>query len=177
MCTIQSDGQGVCEARRGGSSRSFALLLLVLLPLLPGCVVPSSYCCDGCKAKPPSSDQIVGIWLGYTEDELQFFRLDLHSDFTGCCASVYLPDTSLHQYGVHCYRIESWESKEGRLTFRLTAGDARAEPIFLKGTTSGHLMNLEVGGANWSRKLLLRPEANFTVPYGETKREVELIGK
>lgn len=157
-----------------------AFLLLLLLSVLPGCHSPISRTiplASQKKANPPTVDEVIGEWLGYTEDELQFYRLDLRPDFTGYCASVYLPDTSLRGDGVRLYRIERWELKERQLTFRLSAVDAWAEVITLKGTATGHLMNLEVGGAGWKRKLLLRPEANFTTPYRETKERVERVQK
>lgn len=157
-----------------------AFVLLVLLSVLPGCHSPTSRTIplvSQKKANPPTVDRVIGVWLGYTEDELQFYRLDLRPDFTGYCASVYLPDTSLHDDGVRLYLIDRWELKEGRLTFRLSAVDTGAEVITLKGETTGHLMNLEVGGAGWRRKLLLRPEANVTTPYRETKERVESAQK
>lgn len=156
-----------------------AFVLLVLLSVLPGCHSPTSRTIpllSQKKASPPTVDRVIGVWLGYTEDELQFYRLDLRPDFTGYCASVYLPDTSLPD-GVRLYRIERWELKERQVTFRLSAVDAWAEVITLKGAATGHLMNLEVGGVGWRRKLLLRPEANVTTPYRETKERVESAQK
>ncbi len=153
-----------------------AFVLLVLLSVLPGCHSPTSRTipiASQKKANPPTVEDVVGVWLGYTEDELQFYRLDLRPDFTGYCASAYLPDTTLHDDGVRLSRIERWELKERQLTFRLSTVDAGAEVITLKGTATGHLMNLEVGGVGWKRKLLLRPEANVTTPYRETKERVE----
>lgn len=158
--------------------RSLAVfVLLALLSVLPGCQSPTWRTiplASQKKAKPPTTDRVVGVWLGYTEDELQFFRLDLRPDFTGYCASMYLPDTSL-PHDVRLYRIEKWELKEQHLTFRVSAVDAGAEAISLKGETTGHLMNLEVGGAGWRRKLLLRPEANVTIPSQETKQRTESV--
>lgn len=154
-----------------------AFLLLVLLSVLPGCHSPTSRTiplASQKKAKPPTVDRVIGVWLGYTEDELQFYRLDLRSDFTGYCASMYLPDTIL-PHDVCLYRIEKWELKEGRLTFRVSAVDTEAEVITLKGETTGHLMNLEVAGVGWRRKLLLRPEANVTIPFRDTKQRVERV--
>lgn len=154
-----------------------AFALLVALSILPGCHSPTSRTiplASQKKAKPPTTERVIGVWLGYTEDELQFFRLDLRTDFTGYCASMYLPDTSL-PHDVRLYRIDEWELKEQRLTFRVSAVYVGAEAISLKGETTGHLMNLEVGGAGWKRKLLLRPEANVTIPFQETKQRVERV--
>jgi hypothetical protein len=89
--------------------------LLVALAILPGCNSPTSRTIplvSQRKAGPPTADRVMGVWLGYTEDELQFVRLDLRPDFTGYCASVYLPDTRL-PHDVRLYRIEKRGTKGG----------------------------------------------------------------
>jgi hypothetical protein len=59
------------------------------------------------------------------------------------------------------------------ITFDLVP--VNGEPIYLTGHTTGHTMNLEVGGKSlkWKRKLTLRSEKNFLIPNRDTKEAIE----
>src|ERR1700684_1237579 len=60
------------------------------------------------RATPPTAKDLVGVWIGFDNDQLTFTRLDLRSDSTGFCARVSPTDTILHDQGVHLYRITKW---------------------------------------------------------------------
>ncbi|SPE55744.1 hypothetical protein SBV1_230024 [Verrucomicrobia bacterium] len=110
--------------------------------------------------------------MGYASD-YDFYRLDLRSDFTGYCAHVSPPTSSLHEYGVEAYRITHWDLKGWELTFTLVPADTKAEGIYLKGRAeSFDVLRLEVGGTtnDWSRKLVLYSEEQTRVSNEERRR-------
>src|SRR5277367_6132151 len=63
---------------------------------------------DAKKAIPPKPEDLIGVWIGFDDDELVFSRLDLRSDFTGYLARVSPSDTILHDDGVYAYRVTKW---------------------------------------------------------------------
>ena len=114
-----------------------------------GCVktLPAWLQCGGSKlARAPTVQEVAKTWVGYTGDELMFVRLELHTNGTGRCAHVYLPDTCLHECGVKEYWISRWELKNWYISFHIEPATTNSWPIYLKGTSSGHIMELEVGG-------------------------------
>jgi hypothetical protein len=127
------------------------------------------------KARPPKPADVVGVWIGFTEDELDFYRLDLRRDFTGYCASVSPPDTVLHEQGVDTYRINSWWLNGWALDIKLVPLGTKAEAIFLRGRYDGFTLQLEVGGTDgsWKRRLVLRPEPRTAAPNRETKQAID----
>ncbi|MBT3375121.1 MAG: hypothetical protein HN742_31120 [Lentisphaerae bacterium] len=162
-------------------TRIKTLLMCFAITGLSGCVLPlpSSTWCDGCWARPPTIQDVAKTWVGYTGDELAFFRLELMTNGTGRCASVHLPDTVPYQYGVNAYRVTRWRLKDFQVTLDLEPASTNSEPIYLKGSTSGHTMNMEVGSTalGWSRELVLRLEDNFTIPNRDTKRAIEEMAR
>lgn len=126
------------------------------------------------QARPPKAADLVGVWVGFTEDELDFYRLDLRRDLTGYCASVSPPDTILHEHGVDTYRITSWRLSGWALDFQLVPLSAKAEGIFLRGRYDAFTLQLEVGGtdSSWKRNLVLRPESRIAAPNRETKQAI-----
>lgn len=157
------------------------ILVLPVAAILTGCVfpLPSSLWCDGSKAGPPTVEQVANTWVGYTNDELMFFRLELNTNGSGRCAFVHLPDTCLYEYGVKKYSIRKWGLDSGRIEFELQPTSTKDWPIYLKGMASGHMMHLEVGApdGSWSRKLVMRPEGNFLVPNRDTKEAMDGIAQ
>jgi len=125
------------------------------------------------RAKPPEPADLIGVWIGFTEDELGFYRLDLRPDFTGYCAFVAPPDTILHVQGVRTYRVKSWRLNGWALETDLVPLGAKAA-IFLRGRYDGFALQLNVGGmGSWQRKLVLRPESRAVIPNRETKQAIE----
>jgi hypothetical protein len=60
------------------------------------------------RATPPTAKELVGVWVGFDNDELTFTRLDLRADSAGFCARLSPADTILHHQGVHLYRVTEW---------------------------------------------------------------------
>jgi hypothetical protein len=126
------------------------------------------------RPRKPQPADLIGVWIGITEDELNFYRLDLRPDLTGYCASAFLPDAVLHEQAVHTYRVNSWHLNGWALDIKLAPLDVKAENIFLRGRYDGFTLQLKVGGTDgsWERKLVLRPESRITIPNSETKEKI-----
>jgi hypothetical protein len=127
------------------------------------------------RPTPPKPADLVGVWVGFTEDELGFYRLDLRPDFTGYCASVSPPNTILHEQGVNTYRVNSWRLSGWALETKLVPVGTKPESIFLRGSYDRFTLQLKVGGidGSWKRKLVLRPESSIAIPNRETKQAIE----
>lgn len=158
---------------------SYALFAVVCLVLLLGCVLPTSLTCDGCKARPPKPEELVGVWIGFDEDELDFCRLDLRADTTGYCARVSPADTVLNEYGVEAYRVTHWTADDWKFIVSLTPLTTNAEPIYLRGHCYRPSLSLEVGGANgkWKRKLALYRESRIDGANRETRSKIRELEK
>ncbi len=131
-------------------------------------------------ARPPKPEQLVGVWIGFDEDQLNFTRLDLRADATGFCVRVSPADTSLHDYGVEGYRVAKWTMDNWKFNTTLTPATTNAEPVFLRGRYSIGSLRLEIGGSNgrWKRELLLFRESRLDGANQETKQKIkELEGR
>jgi hypothetical protein len=130
------------------------------------------------KARPPKAEDLVGVWIGFWEDE-EFTRLDLRADFTGYCAYVAPPHSITHQYGVHVYRVTRWDVDGWKFNISLTPIDFRDESIYLKGRVGYDALRLEIGGANrkWKEEVILRQESRIKTSNLETKTKIEEVEK
>lgn len=149
-------------------SAVFALLGTVLLG-----VVVAAKSTDK-KAAPPKPEELVGVWIGFWEDE-EFTRLDLRADSTGYCAYVAPPESSAHPYGVSVYRVTRWSLDGWKLNVTLAPMDSHAESVYLKGYASFLALHLEIGGTSrkWKEKVVLRKESRMQVSNLETKTKME----
>ena len=131
------------------------------------------------KARPPKPEQLVGVWIGFDSDELEFTRLDLRPDFTGYCARVSPADTILHEYGVAGYRVTKWGVDEWKFIISLASTTTNAEPIYLRGRYNGFSLRLEVGGTNgrWKRDLVLHRESRMDGANQETRNKIKELEK
>ena len=156
-----------------------AFLASVCLWLLAGCATPKLPMC-GWRLEPPKTGDLVGVWIGFDEDELDFMRLDLRSSLKGYCACVAPADTSLHDYGVQAYRVTYWTLDGWKLIVNLTPATTNAEPIYLRGTYEGNSLRLETGGTNgnWKRKVILTSESRTDGANREVRDKIkELEGR
>lgn len=126
-------------------------------------------------AKPPTSAELVGVYIGYSDSD-DFYRLDLRSDFSGYFAQVAMPRSVIHKSGVSTYRITRWSSDRFDIAFDLTPGDSKAEGIRLKGRSGAFgVLRLEASGTTnrWERKLILYPEEQNKVSREETREAIK----
>jgi hypothetical protein len=161
--------------------RNLPCLLVVVACsfLLTGCFLPSSLICDGCKARPPKSENLTGIWIGFDEGEGNFYRLDLRPDATGFFASVSPSGSSLHEYGVQAYRVTHWSANDWKFVINILPATPNAEPIYLRGDCGWTSLDLEVGGKNgeWKRKMTLSPESRMDSANKEIKAKIVELEK
>lgn len=159
----------------------FIVLTLIAISGLCGCVppLPSSLWCDGCKWPGPTINQVAKTWVGYTEGETTFFRLELFPNGTGRCANIFHSGTARYGNKVETYWITSWKLEGCCVLFDLVPTSTGSWPIYLKGTTSSSSMDLEVGypKGSWSRKLVLRPEINFFISNRDTKQALSRMAQ
>lgn len=132
------------------------------------------------RPTPPTAKDLIGVWIGFDQDDLTFTRLELRPDSTGYCARVSPADTILHHYGVQLYRVEKWNIDGWSVTFDLIPISSNAEPVYLKGQVGGiATLKLQIGGlkTKWKLGLVLNPESRIEVSNRETKRAIEAIQK
>lgn len=127
-------------------------------------------------ATPPKPEELAGTWVGFWEDE-EFTRLDLRTDLNGYCAYVAPPESVTHQYGVHVYRITRWSLQGWKLSIDLTPADPHDEKVYLKGSTDGVRLQLEIGGANrkWKERVVLFKESVLQGADLETEAQIKRI--
>jgi len=122
---------------------------------------------------------LTGVWIGFDESQLYFFRLELRPDSTGYLANVSPAGSSLHAYGVQAYRVTYWASDEWRLTINLSPMTTNAEPVYLRGRGGYTALELEIGGTTnrWKRNLILYPESRMKSANLETRDKIGELGK
>ena len=149
-----------------------AMASAVLLALLVGCATPIPVC--EWEVAPPEEETLVGVWIGFEQDELDFVRLDLRTDSTGYCARVSPADTVLHDYGVEAYQVTRWELDGWKLIINLAPITTNAEPIYLRGSYNGSSFDLEMGGTHgqWKRDLVLYRESRIDGANQEAKDKI-----
>lgn len=127
------------------------------------------------KARPPKPEELVGVWVGFDSDELEFTRLDLRPDFAGYCARVAPADTILHKFGVDAYRVTQWTVDDWKFHINVTPTTTNSEAIYLRGRFNGFSLRLEVGGTNrqWKRDLILYRETRINASNHETKDKIK----
>jgi hypothetical protein len=126
------------------------------------------------RATPPTAKELVGVWIGFDQDELTFTRLELRADSTGYCARVYPSDTILHHFGVKVYRVNKWSISDWNITIDLTPISSNAESVHFNGRAGTASLKLEIVGlkTKWKRELLLSPESRIETSNQETKQAI-----
>ena len=137
-------------------------IVTALALCLAGCASPHS--CPWFE--PPQPNEAAGVWVGMDSDDLQFWRLDLRSDFTGYLAC------GQEAWGFEAYRVSHWTLNYWRLVTEIEPIGTNAEPIYLKGIYTGSVLDLEVGGVNggWKLPVTLYPESRIE-EYNRQARE------
>jgi len=151
----------------------FALLVLLLFGA-------NAVVAEKKRPAPQTAKDLIGVWIGFDQDDLEFVRVELRPDSTGYCAQVSPADSSLHSYGVQVYRIDKWSVKGGDIIFDVTPVSSNAEPVHWKGRLGGiATVNLEVKGANnkWKLRFVLNPESRIQAANQETKKAIDSIRK
>ncbi len=148
--------------------------LLTAIVLLSGALTAHAK-----KAIPPKPEDLIGVWIGFDDDELVFLRLDLRSDFTGYLASVSPSDTILHDYGVYAYRVTKWTVDDWNFNISLAAATANAYSIQVRGRYNGFSLRLELSGTDglWKRNVILYREVREEAANKETRVKIQELEK
>jgi hypothetical protein len=132
------------------------------------------------KAKPPSVKELIGVWIGFDNDQLTFTRLDLRADSTGFCARVSPADTILHHQGVHVYRVTKWSVDGWNIEIQMSPESNATAVGYVKGRVGLAVLNLTIGGhenGGWKELSILHPESRVMISNQETKDATEKAEK
>ena len=129
------------------------------------------------EAIPPKPEDLIGVWIGFDNDELFFSRLDLRSDFTGFLARVSPNDTVLHHYGVFAYRVTKWTINGWNFNGELTAATPGAESIQMRGSYNGFSLHVELSGTIWVRNIILERDVREAAANKETRAKIREFEK
>jgi hypothetical protein len=118
------------------------------------------------RAKPLNRQEVSQVWVGFSEDELLFLRLDLNYDGTGL--GCYL---SISEEG-NPFRITSWTYESPSIDFHFAAANGD-KPYFqrLSGRIIGRAMDLTMSGDRWESRISLRRESDL-VPKWQRVRSI-----
>lgn len=104
--------------------------------------------------RPMTVDELADEWSGFTEDGI-YFSLDLTKSGRGTCSYVYYQGQS------RLLTVETWKPNGHEISVRLGPIDENVDGIHeMRGHVSWLTMDLVVSGGSWSRKVLLRREAD-----------------
>jgi hypothetical protein len=132
------------------------------------------------RAAPPTAKDLVGVWIGFDNDQLTFTRLDLHADSTGFCARVSPADTILHDHGVDVYRITKWDVNGWNIEIHLSPLSDAPSVGYLKGRIGLASLKLTIGGpenGGWKEEPFLHPESRIMISNKETRDKIEAAEK
>jgi hypothetical protein len=128
------------------------------------------------RATPPTAKDLVGVWIGFDNDQLTFNRLDLRADSTGYCARVSPADTILHDQGVHVYRITKWSVDGWNIEIRMSPASNATGVAYVKGRIGLASLRLTIGGpenGGWKEEPFLHPESRIMTSNQETRDRIE----
>jgi hypothetical protein len=131
------------------------------------------------RPTPPTAKDLVGVWIGFDNDELTFTRLDLREDSTGVCARVSPADTVLHDQGVHIYRITKWSVNDWNIEIHMSPLSNAMDVGYVKGRIGLASLRLTIGGpenGGWKEEPFLHPESRTMISNRETKDKIEEAG-
>jgi hypothetical protein len=151
----------------GGKTWSIARLKVISAILCTVALFSTEFAM-GKSPLPPIPEEVVGSWQGYSDDGLEFDRLELDPDGTGLLAISYLPNApSL------LYRVESWVIRGGVIELTLAQIDKAAELVKMSPALLGvDALEVTLHGAGWSRQLVLFNERVSEMRATEAKARI-----
>ena len=122
------------------------------------------------RAKPLNRQEVSQAWVGFSEDELLFLRLDLNYDGTGLGCYLSISDEG------HPFRITSWTYESPSIDFRFAPADGD-KPYFrrLSGKIIGRAMDLTMSGDRWETRISLRKESDLVPKWQELRRTMDAM--
>jgi hypothetical protein len=126
-------------------------------------------------ANPPETKRFVGIWQGFSDNQLEFARLELKQNGTGLLAVSFLPDSPPDKY-----IVTKWSVKD-QLELSLKPAEPSAEPITIQNVKLGmdvlQFVLRPVHGADWTCRLKLFNEKTFQARSNAAKKALESLRK
>ena len=108
------------------------------------------------KPLPVTDADMLGTWVGLTEDALDYFRIDLQPGGKGLCAYVYVHNEA------RLLAVDKWSTQAGRIQIAVTpVDDDRNQITKMTGTAHSTVMELTVFGKDWQRRLVMRREEDM----------------
>jgi hypothetical protein len=132
------------------------------------------------RVAPPAAKDLVGVWIGFDNDQLTFTRLDLRADSTGFCARVSPADTILHEQGVRAYRITKWDVIGWNIDIHMSPLSNATGVGYVKGRIGLDSLRLTIGGpenGGWKEEPFLHPESRIMISNQETRDRIEAAEK
>ncbi len=122
------------------------------LMFVVGCAAPGAN-----RTVPLKPSDVVGSWIGYSENYLDFYRITLDPDGTGLCVGLYLMELS------SVYRIKKWTlQSDGSVPLELVPNGGGAEPIRVDAALRWDYLRLAVmGRSGWTNQAVLYREKRF----------------
>ena len=139
-------------------------------------IVPLTGLAVAKEAKPPTPEELTGVWIGFDRDELRFTRLELRQDSTGFLARVAPADTTLHDQGVQVYRVTRWKVDGWNIEISMSPLSNATKVGYIRGRVGLASLELVIGGPEnrgWKEELILYPESRMAVSNQETKEEIQ----
>jgi hypothetical protein len=135
---------------QGRPSRALLLILLTLTSALADR-----------QLVPPDMNSLQGAWIGFDDNFLTFYRVELNKNGGGVCANTFVDQPPI------LYVIKRWSINDYQVTINLVPLERGDEYISMKGRADqAAVLRLEVSATfgGWKRRL-------------ELARETELVGK
>jgi hypothetical protein len=131
-------------------------MFLSLRPLLAIILVSFAVANAAARSVVFPLGELGGSWLGSSEDNGEYFRLEIDNKGRGVLTVQYLPDDAPDAYEVLSTSLSGYA-----ISFKLRS-IGEAEDIFVRGSADKAGLRLEVGGTNngWSRKVFLENESD-----------------
>jgi hypothetical protein len=124
-------------------------------------------------ANPPEAERFVGTWQGFSENQIEFARLELKQDGTGLLAVSFLPDSVPEKY-----IVTRWSLKE-QLELVIKPGEPGAEPVTMENLKLGsdvlQFVLRPVHGGDWHCRLKLFNEKTFQARSNAAKKALEAL--
>ena len=99
---------------------------------------------------------LVGAWVGLSEDQAHYVRLELEPAGHGRIAVVFLTDK------VNAFRIDRWDYRDERVALGTTPLGASPLKIRFSGKAlSAQEISIEMSGRDWRKLCSLRKEAEL----------------
>jgi len=111
-------------------------------------------------------NQLRGVWIGYDQDCLLFYRLSLDRNKKGSCTVLYLDELA----GI--YAVDDWETKAWEMTLVLSVASKDAERIKMTVLSVDQSeIQIRVSGEerDWEHRLVLHREDSLLRSIRESR--------